>query len=370
MNHKPKLGIYRRVALGLMLASLGIWSPPRLLAGPPVMSGEKEEAFDYYQDGKKGGGLRRVLILDLGDGITMELVRIPAGRFQMGSPPGENERLVDEVQHSVEITRDFYLGKYEVTRGQFRAFVKDTGYRTERETNGWGGWGYDEKTGKIEGVHLIRDATREGGVGYDKNTVVLEGGKPKYTWKAVGFAQTDEHPVVNVTWNDANAFCHWLGQRTKGAVRLPSEAEWEYACRAGSAARFYSGNEAETLVKVGNVADGTAKKMFEDWDAKIASEDGYLFTSPVGKFLPNRFGIYDMLGNVWEWCQDWYGPYEGLSVKDPMRVVPIKEIPARVMRGGGFGKRTPRITSAARRVAGAPVSCDLDLGFRVSFRPD
>ncbi len=121
--------------------------------------------------------------------------------------------------------------------------------------------------------------------------------------------------------------CQWLGQRTKEAVRLPSEAEWEYACRAGSATRFYCGHDAETLVKVGNVADGTVKKMFEDWDSTIAAEDGFVFTSPVGRFLPNRFGIYDMLGNAWEWsCQDWYGPYEVLNVKDPMRVVSIKDL--------------------------------------------
>src|SRR5207244_4783279 len=128
-------------------------------------------------------GLRRVLLLDLGDGVRMELVRIQAGKFQMGSPPGEKERRGDEDQHGVEITRDFYLGKYEVTCGQFRAFVKDTGYRTEPETDGQGAWGYDEETRKIEGRN------------------------PKYTWKFTGFAQTDEHPVVNVTWNDANAFC-------------------------------------------------------------------------------------------------------------------------------------------------------------------
>jgi hypothetical protein len=147
----------------------------------PLTGGEKEEAFDYYQDGQTGRGKGRVLIFDLGDGITMELVLIPAGKFQMGSPPGEKERRGDEDQHSVEIARDFYLGKYEVTRGQFRTFIKDTGYRTEPETDGQGAWGYNEETRKIEGR------------------------KPRYTWKSTGFAQTDEHPVVNVTWNETTA---------------------------------------------------------------------------------------------------------------------------------------------------------------------
>jgi formylglycine-generating enzyme required for sulfatase activity len=317
------------------------------LLAQQLTSGEKEEAFDYYHDGQTGRGLRRVLRLDLGDGVTMEWVRIQGGKFQMGSPPGEKERRVDEEQHSVEITRDFYLGKYEVTRRQFRAFVKDTGYRTEPETDGQGAWGYDEDTGKIEGR------------------------KPKYTWKSTGFAQTDEHPVVNVTWNDANAFCHWLAHRTKKSVRLPTEAEWEYACRAGSATRFYCGEDAETLAKVGNVADRTAKKKFPDWQSTIAAEDGYEFTAPVGQFRANRFGLYDMHGNVWEWCQDWLGPYGDLSAKDPVQDnIDNKDKGVRVMRGGSWGKRIPQICSAALRFSGAPPSRDLDVGFRVSFRPD
>jgi sulfatase modifying factor 1 len=182
-------------------------------AAAPASSSTTEEAFDYYQDGKTGSGQRVVLKLDLGGGVTMDFVRIPAGKFQMGSPANEKERLTDEVQHSVELTHEFYMGKTEVTRGQFRAFVKDTGYKTEAETDGRGGWGYNESTGKVEGRR------------YDEPAGKLEGGKPKYTWESTGFAQTDEHPVVNVSWNDANAFCHWLAQRTKKTVRLPTEAE-------------------------------------------------------------------------------------------------------------------------------------------------
>jgi len=273
------------VGLGLVVIWLAIWP----LAGPvPGASthDERKETFEYYQDGKIGRGRRRVLVLDLGDGVKMEFVRVPAGTFQMGSPAGEKDRRGDEGQHTVELTHDFYLGKYEVTRGQFRAFVNEAGYRTEPETDGQGAWGYDEDTKKVEGR------------------------KPKYSWKSTGFGQTEEHPVVNVTWNDANAFCRWLAQRSKKAIRLPTEAEWEYAARAGSAKRFYSGDSPETLVKVGNVADGTAKKKFPDWQTIIA-EDGYVFTAPVGQFQPNRLGLYDMLGNVWEWCQDWLRTLRG-----------------------------------------------------------
>jgi formylglycine-generating enzyme required for sulfatase activity len=321
-------------------ASLGIWSLAPVLG--TITNGERKETFEYYQDGKTGRGRRRVLVLDLGDGVKMEFVRVPAGTFQMGSPSGETDRRVDEGQHTVELTHDFYLGRYEVTRGQFRAFVNETGHGTEPETDGQGAWGYDEDTRKIEGR------------------------KPKYSWRSTGFAQTDEHPVVNVTWNDANAFCRWLAQRSKKAIRLPTEAEWEYAARAGSAKRFYSGDSPETLVKVGNVADGTAKKKFPDWQTTIA-EDGYVFTAPVGQFLPNRLGLHDMLGNVWEWCQDWLGPYGDLSAKDPVR---NEEGMVRVMRGGGWGKRIPQISSSALRFSGAPPSRDMDVGFRVAFRAD
>jgi len=149
-------------------------------------------------------------------------------------------------------------------------------------------------------------------------------------------------------------------------MRLPTEAEWEYAARAGSRTRFYSGDSPESLVKVGNVADGTAKKKFPDWHTTIA-EDGYVFTAPVGQFLPNRFGLHDMLGNVWEWCQDWLGQYRILSAKDPVR---NEGSGVRVMRGGSWGKRIPQISSSALRFSGAPPSRDLDVGFRVAFRAD
>ena len=301
---------------------------------------ETTESFNYYQEEHAGRGRRHVLTVDLGGGATMDFVRIPAGKFQTGSAVGQNGRLADEDLHPVEITRPFFLGKYEVTRGQFAAFVNETGYRAEAET---GGWGYNGATGKIEGR------------------------SPAYTWRSSGFAQTDDYPVVDVTWNDADAFCRWLEKRLGRPVRLPTEAEWEYAARAGSVSMYSSGNDPAALVKIGNVADATARRQFEDWDDTLAVEDGYVFAAPVGQFLANKFGLYDMHGNVWEWCQDWYGPYRSLGPKDPVREVAIPDIPGRVMRGGGWGKRTPRNPSAARRVAGAPGSRDIDLGFRVAI---
>src|SRR5262249_2774933 len=138
-------------------------------------------------------------------------------------------------KHLVRITRPFYLGVTEVTRGQFRLFVDESGYKTEAEKDGRGGWGWNEESGKFKQ-------------------------NPKYTWQHAGFEQTDEHPVVNVSWNDAQAFVNWLGQREGRVFRLPTEAEWEYACRARTNTAYYCGDDAETLVGFGNIADAAAKE--------------------------------------------------------------------------------------------------------------
>ena len=122
-----------------------------------------------------------------------------------------------------------------------------------------------------------------------------------------------------MSWNDAVAFCKWLSKKEGKTYRLPTEAEWEYACRAGTTTRYYSGDDPETLAKVGNVADATFKAKFPDWKCTIKASDGYVFTAPVGKFKPNAFGLYDMHGNAWQWCADWYGEeyYAKSPVDDP-----------------------------------------------------
>ena len=183
----------------------------------------------------------------------------------------------------MRITKPFYLGVYEVTVGQFGKFVSDTGYKTDAERNKdfEGAWGFNAATGEFEQ-------------------------SKGYSWRQVGFPQGDDHPVVNVSHNDAVAFCAWLSRKEGQPYRLPTEAEWEYACRAGTTTRYYHGDDPEGLSEVGNVADGTAKSKFSDWDWTIAGRDGYVFTAPVGKYKANGFGLYDMHGNVWEWCADWY----------------------------------------------------------------
>jgi formylglycine-generating enzyme required for sulfatase activity len=252
---------------------------------------------------------REAVPKEIVNSVGMKLLPIPAGRFTMGSPGDEEGRYDNEgPQHEVEITRPFYLGRYEVTRGQFRRFVEDTGYSTDAERDGEGG-------------------------GYDAEKRVFFDPKAGYSWRDPGFAQTDEHPVVNVSWNDAQAFCEWLSRKEGKTYRLPTEAEWEYGCRANTRTRFHSGDEAGGLRRVANIADlslqaqwdyqGVQNRHFQrllsEWFEAVTWDDGYPFTAPVGRFQPNGFGLYDMHGNVWEWCADWYDKdyYNDSPARDP-----------------------------------------------------
>ncbi|HHM12237.1 MAG TPA: hypothetical protein ENJ16_01690, partial [Planctomycetaceae bacterium] len=277
--------------------------------------------------------------------IGMQLRLIPAGEFWMGSPESEKGRDDDEgPRHPVRITRPFYLGVHEVTKGQFAAFVRATGYRTEPERDGGGGWGYNAKEKKLEG----RD--------------------PKYSWRYTGFPYEDDHPVVNVTWNDAKAFCAWLSRKEGRTYRLPTEAEWEYACRAGTTTAYYHGDDPEGLVEVGNLADQRAKKipgMKQDFPY-ASFDDGYGFTAPVGRFRPNAFGLYDMHGNVWEWCEDWYDEdfYATAAAREP-DPVNRERASERVNRGGGWSSN-PRVVRSADRFRNSPGLRSINLGFRVA----
>jgi formylglycine-generating enzyme required for sulfatase activity len=278
-----------------------------------------------------------VSITSSATGITLRL--IPAGTFLMGSTDEDQDSEPDEKpQHEVRISA-FYLSVTEVTRGQFRRFVAATGYKTEAEKDGKGGWGWNEDAKDFEQ-------------------------NPKYNWLNPGFEQTDEHPVVNVSWNDAVAFCDWLSRTEGQTYRLPTEAEWEYACRARTTTKYFSGDDPESLAVVGNVADETAKAKFPDWTWAIQARDGFVCTAPVGQFRPNAFGLYDLHGNVWEWCRDGYDPdyYKQSPGVDPQGP---PHAPDRVDRGGGWGSG-PRFTRSADRSKSAPDDRDVYLGFRLA----
>jgi formylglycine-generating enzyme required for sulfatase activity len=240
--------------------------------------------------------------------------------------------------HRVRITRPFYLGAHEVNRGQFARFVAATGHKTDAETEKEGGWGWNEAERKFKQ-------------------------KPEFTWRNWGAPQTDSHPVVNVSWNDAMAFCAWLTGEEDRSYRLPSEAEWEYACRAGTTTRNYNGDDSERLVEIANVSDRVAKDLFTDWISTNA-DDGFAFTSPVGQFQANRFGIYDMIGNAWEWCADWHD-VSYYRVSPPTDPTGPSTGLYRVQRGGCWAVEILNCRSSARSW-NSPKRMYCTVGFRVA----
>jgi sulfatase modifying factor 1 len=165
-----------------------------------------------------------------------------------------------------------------------------------------------------------------------------------------------------VNWYDAKAFCDWLGQKEGQTYRLPTEAEWEHSCRAGQASRYSSGDDPESLATVGNVVDATAREKYPSWTYAIKARDGYVFTAPVGRFGANAFGLYDMHGNVWEWCADDYDSdyYAKSPPVDPWN---SSEAAFRVIRGGGWF-HDPRSCRSANRNMAAPDNRIYCLGFR------
>jgi formylglycine-generating enzyme required for sulfatase activity len=194
-----------------------------------------------------------------------EMVAIPAGSFMMGSPDGEDDRDEKEGPQTKIDIRAFSMGKYPVTRGQFAEFIQATGYKPARQCF-------------AEVSHGKFDMTS------------------KASWENASFPQTDQDPVVCVSWLDATAYVKWLSQATGQPYRLPSEAEWEYAARAGTTTSRYWGDDADDACTYANAADRQANDEYAF--PSVDCDDGYLYTSPVGKFKPNKFGLYDMLGNV------------------------------------------------------------------------
>lgn len=274
--------------------------------------------------------------IDLG-GEELSMVLIPPGEFLMGSSAEQQARFLEAArtagdefaaeripaegpQHRVQITRPFRLARHEVTVGQFRRFVEQTEYKTEAERSGKGG--HRNVNGK-----WLQD--------------------PRLVWHVdPGFPQTEHHPVVNVSWNDATAFCHWLSEKQGTEYLLPSESQWEYACRAGTATAWYSGDNERTLAKYA-------------WFAKNSRARAH----PVAKLEPNAWGLYDMHGNVWEWCADaWAADYYAQSPFDDPRGSTSGT--RHILRGGHWALDASRCRSANRSHS-APDYRHNGLGFRV-----
>jgi formylglycine-generating enzyme required for sulfatase activity len=224
---------------------------------------------------------------DLGKGINLEMVLIPAGKFMMGSPVSEKSRANDETQHAVTLTKPFYMGKYEVTQGQWENVM---------------------------------------------------GSNPSSNTKGAKL------PVTNVSWEDCQEFIKRLNSSNNGGYRLPSEAEWEYACRAGTRTMYSVGGN---LTKSDANFDGSSIKT-------------------VGSYRPNAFGLYDMHGNVWEWCEDWLGDYRSEAVTDPKG--PTNGT-SRMLRGGAFTNNVSEARSSFRINNISPSSWHVNVGFRLAKTP-
>jgi formylglycine-generating enzyme required for sulfatase activity len=203
------------------------------------------------------------------------------------------------------------------------------------------------------------------GRGYNFHSSRVEAG-PTFNWKDPGWEQTEESPVVNVTWNEAAAFCDWLSKKEGALYRLPSEAEWEYACRAGTTTRYATGDKDLSLQGTTNIAD---ESLLKKWDPNIRLvyqlwDDGFPFSAPVGQFPPSAWGLHDMTGNVSEWCADYYSTsyYRPELMIDPKGA---SDGP-RVIRGGNW-----RFDSAFARPSERfeprqmPNRCHCFVGFRV-----
>jgi formylglycine-generating enzyme required for sulfatase activity len=265
-------------------------------------------------------------------------VKIRGGVFMMGSPASEDGRYDDETQHRVTVS-GFYLSRYEVTQGEYEA-VMGTNPSTFKGSNL-----------PVECVSWY-DA-----IEYCNKRSEREGLTPAYT-----INKSRRDPNNTSEYDDMKWTVTW--NRSANGYRLPTEAEWEYACRAGTTTRFSSGDNETTLAGKANGADLTAKEKYTDWDWAINIRDGYAETAPVGSFAANGWGLYDMHGNVWEWCWDWYGDYGTATQTDPTGAVSGS---GRVDRGGSWGYDAQYLRSAGRN-SSAPSDRDIDLGFRL-IRP-
>jgi uncharacterized protein (TIGR02996 family) len=245
--------------------------------------------------------------------LGMQFAYVQAGKFRMGSPATEAWRYYEEFPHEVTLTEPFYIGVFPVTVGEFARFVEATGYKTEAENN-----------------------------------------SDSENWRTPRFEQDVRHPVICVNWNDVQAMVKWLNQVNPHARlvhSLPTEAQWEYACRAGNPGAYHWGDEESRLAEFAWFMENSEGR-----------------TWPVETKKPNVWGLWHMHGQIWEWCEDWYELYPERAVQNPKG--PASERLYRVTRGGSWSD-APRYSRSACRGVSKPSVRNTLGGFRlvVSAQP-
>lgn len=283
--------------------------------GKVVTGSNKVIYWDVLKDFPRGLVGNVNWFLDVGeykDPVTgMEFVFVKGGCFQMGSNSGDSD---EKPVHEVCVD-DFYIGKYEVTNAQYRRY---------------------------QSGHSSKD--------YEGNS--LNG---------------DSQPVVYVSWDDAKSYANWLSRQGGKTFRLPTEAEWEYAARAGTRTERFWGDSSDSACGYANVADQYAiqRKGWSKDSNDFKCSDGYAASSPVGKFKPNALGLYDMLGNVWEWVEDIYSS-DAYSKHQRNNPIYTGSGSYRVLRGGSW-LNSPQGVRSADRGYDSPGNLDSFLGFRLAM---
>jgi serine/threonine protein kinase len=304
LRYKLFAGLAAVLLLGLVLVFTGMFSSARNASNAGVSPSSRDTASSVaVRDSAPGtSSAAKSAFLDLGNGVKLDLVPIKKGMFEMGSPKSDTDAdAAEKPPHSVEITRDFQIGKYPVTQEQYKQVI-----------------------GQEPSFHSPRG-----------------GGKAQ-----VGNQDTRRFPVEMVSWDDAQRFCDVASRLAKRRVELPTEAEWEYACRAGTTTRYYSGF------------------FLTDKDANFVSQLGR--PSAVGSYPANAWGLHDMAGNVWQWCADPMRSYAGGGGRDPRGA---KDDGGRILRGGSFNSSAKECRSAHRFNLGTNTP-SINIGFRVVVRPD
>ncbi len=280
-----------------------------------------------------------------------DLVRVASGSFVQGSPPDEEGRAEHEGPIRTVDVGAFYLSRFEVTVADFRQFVDATGYRTAAEQDV--PIGENPASGCFS--HRVEGEPSAGWVA----------GR---SWSDPGYVQGDDHPVVCVSWRDAQAYVSWLSAETGRRFRLPTESELEYVMKRGSVAEGGHGTSTGAPCSRANVADRALLRAVPAWNSTMDCEDGYAWTAPVGFFPTNGFGVHDLVGNTLEWTQDcWHDSYENGPVDGTAwEAESGSECSRRVLRGGDFVSPATALRAAFRTWVD-PDFRTYHVGFRVAM---